>query len=340
MSIAIKQPVPTNIITGFLGAGKTTAILSLLQQKPAEERWAVLVNEFGEVGIDGGLIASAKSSEETLFIGEVPGGCMCCAAGLPMQVALNRLLQKARPTRLLIEPTGLGHPLEVIKTLQKPENAAVLSLQTVITLVDARKIDDRRYTDHEVFRQQLEVADLIVANKTDLYEGDEVGALTRFLDEIGLGSKPVQAVTQGALALDWLQQPHADGQQEDSHLADPVSSLLVTATDDASPLTSGEFIRKEQEQVGFFSVGWRIAKDHTFERQRLYLVLAAIEAERTKAVVRTDQGVEGFNMADGMITTVTLDQADESRIEIVSRERLDGESLELQLRDALVGEGA
>ena len=83
--------IPTNIITGFLGVGKTTTIMQLLKHKPNNQRWAVLVNEFGEVGIDGRLL-SGDDKDKGLFIREVPGGCMCCANGLPVQVALNRLL--------------------------------------------------------------------------------------------------------------------------------------------------------------------------------------------------------------------------------------------------------
>jgi len=109
--------VPTNIVTGFLGVGKTTTILHLLKSKPAGERWAVLVNEFGEIGIDGSLIQGQHSKEMGVYIREVPGGCMCCTAGLPMQIALNQLLVSSRPDRLLIEPTGLGHPKEVLQTL-------------------------------------------------------------------------------------------------------------------------------------------------------------------------------------------------------------------------------
>lgn len=87
------KAIPTNVITGFLGVGKSTAILNLLKQKPDNERWAVLVNEFGEVGIDGSLFTGQKTEEAGIFIREVPGGCMCCAAGLPMQIALNMLLK-------------------------------------------------------------------------------------------------------------------------------------------------------------------------------------------------------------------------------------------------------
>jgi len=120
--------IPANIITGFLGVGKTTAIQYLLNHKPANERWAVLVNEFGEVGIDAGLLANERQATG-VFMREVPGGCMCCAAGVPMQVALSQLIRQAKPDRLLIEPTGLGHPLEVVRVLQQPHYQDVLELR-------------------------------------------------------------------------------------------------------------------------------------------------------------------------------------------------------------------
>ena len=157
--------VPTNIITGFLGAGKTSAILNLLKHKPEGERWAILVNEFGEIGVDGSLVEGHAGIDTDIHIREVPGGCMCCAAGLPMQLALNQLLRRARPHRLLIEPTGLGHPLEVLQTLSANHNREVLSIEKTLTLVDARNLQDERYTSHETFRQQLSIADVVVANK-------------------------------------------------------------------------------------------------------------------------------------------------------------------------------
>ena len=146
--------VPTNIITGFLGVGKTTAILHLLKAKPVNERWAILVNEFGEIGVDGSLFQGQHSEEQDVFIREVPGGCMCCAAGLPMQVALTQLLTRARPDRLLIEPTGLGHPKEVLQVLSTEHYKEVLDLHKILTLVDARKLSDERYRGHNS-RQQI-----------------------------------------------------------------------------------------------------------------------------------------------------------------------------------------
>lgn len=169
--------IPTNIITGFLGVGKTSTILHLLKTKPADERWAVLVNEFGKVGVDGSLFQGQRNKDQQVHIREVPGGCMCCTAGLPMQIALNELLIRAKPHRLLIEPTGLGHPVEVLEVLTSEYYRYVLSIEKIVTLVDARKLSDTRYTEHATFNQQIAIADVIVGNKQDLYQPEHQNQL-------------------------------------------------------------------------------------------------------------------------------------------------------------------
>ncbi len=331
----ISQPIPTNIITGFLGAGKTTAILSLLRQKPESERWAILVNEFGEIGIDAGLIAGEAGNGQQVFLREVPGGCMCCAAGLPMQVALNQLITRARPDRLLIEPTGLGHPREVINALLQPEYRATIALQTIVTLVDARKIADARYTGHSTFRQQLEVADCIVANKRDLYGGDDIAVLKTFLQTLNLGDTPLHVVSQGRLQPEWLETTR--------HYADvaPSSSSgkalrMESIHADASPVPQIGFLRKSHEDDGFFSIGWKFRREWLFDHDKLYLLLGGLDAERIKAVMRTSNGVIGFNRADGVLSSIPLEDAPDSRIEIIMDSQPEADALEKMLLESVV----
>lgn len=123
----------TNLITGFLGSGKTTSILHLLAHKDPNEKWAVLVNEFGEVGIDGALLADSGA-----LLKEIPGGCMCCVNGLPMQVGLNTLLRQGKPDRLLIEPTGLGHPKQILDLLTAPVYEPWIDLRATLCILDPR----------------------------------------------------------------------------------------------------------------------------------------------------------------------------------------------------------
>ncbi len=135
----IHKAVPTNIVTGALGVGKTTFIKALLKAKPANERWAVLINEFGEIGVDATMLIDASFSKHSstegqhIFVREVPGGCMCCTSSLSMQIALNQLLAAAKPHRLIIEPSGLGHPKEVIQILQSAHYRDVITLDNTVT---------------------------------------------------------------------------------------------------------------------------------------------------------------------------------------------------------------
>ena len=107
--------IAVHLITGFLGAGKTILITALIAQRPAGERWAVLVNEFGRIGIDQAAWAGTE-----VLVKAVPGGCMCCAQNLPMQIALGQISSEPGITRLLIEPSGLGHPVQIRETLTAP----------------------------------------------------------------------------------------------------------------------------------------------------------------------------------------------------------------------------
>ena len=126
--------IPCHLIAGPLGAGKTSLLRHLLAQRPADERWAVLVNEFGQIGLDAALLGDVGQQVQ---VAEIAGGCLCCVNGLPFQVGLNRLLRQARPDRLLIEASGLGHPQELLQQLGAAPWAGVLALQPLVLVLDA-----------------------------------------------------------------------------------------------------------------------------------------------------------------------------------------------------------
>ncbi|WP_265583891.1 CobW family GTP-binding protein [Chitinimonas koreensis] len=171
--------VPVNLLTGFLGVGKTTAVRRLLADKPADQFWAVLVNEFGEVGIDG---AAIEASADGLNVVEVPGGCICCTTSPMLRVSITRLLRARRPDRLLIEPSGLGHPAGIVDVLRDPYLAAALELRAVVTLVDPRHLDDARYTLNDTWRDQIALADVLVANKCDRADAAQIDRFARMAE--------------------------------------------------------------------------------------------------------------------------------------------------------------
>jgi G3E family GTPase len=306
--------IPTNMVMGFLGAGKTTAILNLLKQKPADEKWAVLVNEFGQVGIDGAIFAASGA-----IVREVAGGCLCCAVGPPFQVAVNRLLTEVKPDRLLIEPTGLGHPKRVFDMLTGGYFRTVLDVRASICLVDPRKLSDSRYTSHENFIDQIALSDVLAANKMDLADPAATESFKRWAN----GSRPRKAVVaqtvQGQLDVAWLditRNPTRQASFPDAHLA---GSIQIDA--DNRRMTRKSALANSPLQNaadGYQSYGFVFPEHSCFDYARTTRLLNQLEAERIKAVFATDKGWFIFNAADGVMTIVPCNPSANSRIEIVA----------------------
>lgn len=310
--------VPTNIITGFLGVGKTSAILHLLKTKPDEERWAVLVNEFGEIGIDGDLFEGKHSEQQGVFIREVPGGCMCCAAGLPMQIALNQLLSRAKPQRLLIEPTGLGHPKEVLQTLSQPHYQGVLSLHKILTLVDARKLSDERYTENPSFNQQIAIGDVIIGNKLDLYNAQHIFNLENYVKQKGAAHAKILFTQEAKIEASTLNGATAAKVELPHHHHHPSEAPPLVAE---QALPECGYLKAENNGEGFHSVGWRFSADKIFDRQRLYHWVSGLKVERAKGVFITREGIFAYNVTSDATTEMELDDCLESQIEIISESK-------------------
>lgn len=324
-------PIPTHLILGFLGVGKSTAILDLLRRKPEDEHWAVLVNEFGEVGVDGAIMEA-----EGIAVKEVPGGCMCCVAGLPMQVALNWLIRREKPDRLLIEPTGLGHPSQVIGTLTGESYQGVLSMASSLCLVDPRRLSEEKVINNVHFRDQAAVADVLVANKCDLCSYAD---LERFRDWAGDFDPPksrIEETRHGRLELEWLTAPHTErlatdpGAHRHHHDESPPERI---------PLEDEPWQRFMNTGDDHYSCGWRITPETRFGYDALVAFSHGGHWLRIKGVVHTDQGWKALNLAGDSLSTTPVESNTENRLEIISHEPLDGEALDRQLA-SLVVDGA
>lgn len=192
------ETLPISILTGYLGSGKTT-LLSRLLRHPGMERAAVVINEFGDVGLDGALIEAA---EEEMVV--LQSGCVCCSIRGDLVESLNRLYERRRAAelpafeRVLVETTGLADPASILHTLMNDAGlAARFCLDGVITTVDA-VLGSGQLDRHRESVKQAAMADRIVLTKTDIAAREAVEALQTRLAGINPAAKPLVAISGDA----------------------------------------------------------------------------------------------------------------------------------------------
>ncbi|QOD13930.1 GTP-binding protein [Psychrobacter sp. 28M-43] len=204
MSLFVKNPIifqniPCTLVTGFLGAGKTTVINQLLASKPDDEHWALLINEFGRIGIDGALLASSQDNDleqKNIAIREVSGGCICCTSQLPLQIAISRLLSDHHAQRLLIEPTGLAHPRELILQLSAPHWQTALKMNAVITVLSGEQWQQIKYRDHDGFQAHVRDADVLIINRYTQLDTSEKQVLVEWITKLNSQVKIIWAASE------------------------------------------------------------------------------------------------------------------------------------------------
>jgi G3E family GTPase len=278
------------VITGPLGCGKTTVIAQLLAAKPAAEPWVVLLNEFSEAGIDALTIAAAARGAYDVQL--VPGGCLCCAGEQDFRRQLQRLVHESRPTRIIVEPSGIGHPAGIVEELLGYESASLLRLEGVVSLIDPARVARALAGDDALLRDQVEIGDALVLSKADLADDAQrrdfatlataAQPARSWVGESRDGVLPFAALQAGLLSVDArLDRARAQfrpaSHEHARHSAQPHHAHQAHAAE-----------RVCVEHLGHPGAHWQFPRSLGFDDARVlsHLAPAVASALRFKAVLR------------------------------------------------------
>lgn len=194
-----------DVISGFLGAGKTTLIKKLLEEAIAGEQVVLIENEFGEIGIDGGFL-----KDSGIEIREMNSGCICCSLVGDFGKSLQEVITRYQPQRVLIEPSGVGKLSDVMKAVRDVSADLDVALNSSVTVVDVKKCKMYMKNFGEFFNNQIEYAGNIVLSRTDIAEPEKIEAAVALIREhnqtASVITTPLSQLT-GAQLLEIIEKP-------------------------------------------------------------------------------------------------------------------------------------
>jgi G3E family GTPase len=317
-----------NLICGPLGSGKTTLIRHLLSQKPAQEHWLLVVNEFGAVGIDGAILANQGNTA----VAQIPGGCICCTAKGEVEAALKRLMAEQRPDRILLEPTGLGEPDNLVDLIRFADFKDQIDIQSVVTVLDTAHTEVSDLERMTIYQSLLNMADVVVLNKTDLAQPAQIHALQKICQACFPPKEVVIETTQGRLPFETIQRAHFSSpafsfapDQAASQSPGLVKTHFNASTPtDLPPVQNlpGLVERQGKHQGETVAIGWVFQPEVGFDWQA---VRTLFERLATSGHVIRAKGVFGvgassrmlFQLAQGEVTRELIAYRKDSRLELL-----------------------
>lgn len=348
------KTIPTNLITGVLGAGKTTAIQSLIDQKPADERWAIIINEYGQVSIDDALLENTGDIQ----IMELASGCVCCTMSYAFEPLLAQLIRRVKPDRILIEPSGAGHPTRIIDMLRNDNFGKVIDLRCTLCLVDPADFDNPRIADSELFQDQLQMSDAVVISWTDKRPAEQISRCKQKIAELDPPKSSIYETAFGRIELAWLDSArvsmlapvyHPDHPASVASLEEVISpsqpadsskrSIASVASIDFSTPSKKTLKprRFENSGNGHWACGWIWAPHVCFDREALMDALDSIgQVPRLKGIFHCDDEWWAINRKGIESSLKISSYRSDSRLEIISTVPIDWNCIELALESSVV----
>lgn len=329
---SIQKQTAVNLITGSLGAGKTTLLKNLIKFKPENENWAILVNEFGAIGLDGAILEQNLD----ITIAQIPGGCICCSAQGELKEAIEMLLKSQNLDRLLIEPTGLGEPDVLVDLLQSPFFQERFNVQTVFAVLDAFSTGVKEIEQYSIYQNLLNMADVVILNKIEQASSEQVQALENYANKLFPAKAAVISTNHSQIKQNYLnlgtQQTHQSNNTQFNPITNPSQpskhKQSISQTKDLEISTKcklpGLVTRKTQNQLDTLSVGWLFEDSVEFDWtliQELFNNLSTLPNNqkplRAKGIFKVGKPWMLFQWVNNQATREIIAYRRDSRIELL-----------------------
>lgn len=347
------ERIPTNLIVGFLGSGKTTAIMKLIDQRSTGENWSILINEYGIVSIDHTLVDSPRKGVE---VAELGGGCACCTLAFEFQPLLANFIRRTKPDRLILEPSGVSHPAKVVDILRSPRFSGSIDLRNIICLVDPKDAEDPRWRDSEVFQDQVQMADIVILNWTDKRDRELIDRCRAWVESFKPPKQLILESSFGAIDFQLLDMEFdtvcfplfadAHPTPESGNAELPALDLVSDSSHHHEHVSEGQPatapfphhpLRFQNDGPGYDACGWIFHVDDAFDRDELLDLLGHVHPiVRLKGVFRCEDDWWSINRAKEGTSYATSAYRRDSRLEIILDRKTSGwNAFEIKLLECL-----
>lgn len=323
------QNIPVHIVAGPLGVGKTTAIMRYVERHAGQEHVAVMVNDFGPVGMDGAILDGAVGHAvgDRMKVLTIPGGCLCCASADALLDAIPKLAAMPGITRLIIEPSGLAMPAQVVDMVRRLASEHHLSVRPTIVLVDAAEFRAEIAEHMPYYRRLVESADVLVAHRADRADEEVLARFKSWAGQLYPAKLRVLTAAHGQLpdaVFDLIEEPRETTDAPERH-------------DHAHRHPSDHHHHDHDHGHSEHADGKIWPAEQMFDAEHLKATIESQRPMRFKGIFRSPRGWQLYQWARGELQVTFTEHRRDNRADWIA-ESAEGDTLAERLEDCLVAE--